>query len=269
MEEIITKIIKYYSGCLTSEDKVIIENNPSEEFVRKIVNRIWGTYLTDSFNYRKGKDFRYLVIDDKTLPVCNSFMAMDYPQNNYKISDYPEFKTKKHQVKLFTNTLLSKGIKFTTGYIVNVNWETTDRILLPEDFIGKDEELTFSDFDPVALYSIHSGEEIISPSYDNIQSLASESELLFLGINRREYITNYKLSDSDLEQITKNFINLYCFRKRKVNINRQDDLLLKYHDYVKANFKKAYSKDDFSAKKFIKFMFDYLDKSENVISHKL
>jgi hypothetical protein len=198
MDEIISKIKKYYTNYLTGAELASL-SNISEFNLRILVNKIWESYLSNILKFKNGEPFKFLAID---LSTAQDVSADDYINKEQKIS-------------LFDSQSI-KPCMFSLNYLLNllvtVDFEDTDQIYLPVDFEQGDHFITGR----IIPQAIIGGEFIPYDVLNNIErgsEFANNLEVPFLITNLNQY-PNCKF---DVKTFTKTIISTYLMDKSEYN----------------------------------------------------
>ncbi len=250
LTEIISKIKNDYKEYLIEEDQFILDNNPIEYNIRVIVNKIWDKYLTNPFEH-DDKNFRYLVKkNDIVFPEIIDF------------SELPVFQDEVHFLEILSSENILTEKDGRVGFVVKTNWFNSNKILLPDDL--QNGVYVRTTLTPRALFSINIGEGKVNASYELASIISEENDILFLDLNLRKYISNYKLGLGDKQQIINGFVSYYLIGKKDfTNIDEHERLRAKYGTYIIKKYNKLTAENAFNDEIFIKEMSEFIDVFEN------
>jgi len=244
---------------LTEEERVQI-NQADESTLRKIVSRIWANYLTNPFDYEDGKAFRYLVFKNNIL----------YFDGEIDYSQLPVFENDSHDLTVLSSDNLLEEYLSRVGFIVEIDWESSDKILLPSDLTNGKSLYIKGDLKPLALFEVTVGEKMVSGEYESMVRLADENNVLFLDLNKRNYHPNYELSLGEKQHIIGHAITWYMLENgMRMDIDKKMELIKKYQSYVLKRFNYLNADLDFDDQAFLKEITEYINKRENITSLKL
>ena len=251
LNQIIYKIKTSYSEYLTGGEKQILDNNPEESDIRKIVNQIWDKYLTDPFDFTGNNEFCYLVKKNDLIFI-----------EPVEFEEFPVFQDHKHYLEILSNENILEEKGGRVGFVVKVNWQKTEEIYLPDDLIkGKNVRVNLF---PIAIFCVNIGEGKVNTSYDFTNTISNENNLLFLNLNLRNYNLDYKLSLGDKERIINGLIAEYLLDKPEFsNIEEHMRLRKTYGSYIIKKYNILIKENLFKDDSFIKEMTEYLDYKEN------
>lgn len=250
LEQIILKIKNNYYEFLTDEDFQILISNPKESDIRKIVNKIWNKYLSNPFDYTED-NFKFLVSKNGMLSI-----------DSFEPDKYPLFHEKNLYLEILTSEKLLNEIN-SAGFIVNVDWNKTDQIFLPEDFRqGKEIKIKPS---LLAVFNINSGLGKVDSLYYASQTISEELNLLFISFNKLKLKKYYQFTKDDEDNIVRGIVSYYLLDKDLTNLDLHQSLRKKYRNYILNRFKDLVKENIYNDDAFIKEISDYIDAKENVI----
>ncbi|MDD2505575.1 MAG: hypothetical protein PHF21_04850 [Bacilli bacterium] len=244
-------ILSNYNEYLKKEDIGLLNNNPSEIDLRKIVNKIWYMYLTDPF--KQERYFKYLVKKNDMI-----FMEpVDY-------LDYPVFQDRKHYLEILSSNNILDECGGRLGFTVNVDWMKTDKIYLPNE-LSKEGKYIETKLIPSSIFCVNIGEGIVDPGYDFALYFANKNDILFLDINKLKYNNNYKFSLGDNERIVSGLISAYLENSvNAMNLKEHERLRKAYKKVILDKFKHLIKNNSFNDNFFIQEMKKIIDQKENV-----
>ncbi|MDD4796122.1 MAG: hypothetical protein PHG03_06220 [Bacilli bacterium] len=250
LEQIILKIKNNYYEFLTEEDCQILISNPKESDIRKIVNKIWNNYLSNPFDYTED-NFKFLVNKNGMLSI-----------DSFEPDKYPLF----HEENLYLEILTSEKVLNETnsaGFIVNVDWDKTDKIYLPDDFNqGKEIKINPS---LLAVFNINSGLGKVDSLYHVSQIISEELDLLFISFNKLKLNQSYQFTKDNEDNIVRGIVSYYLLDKDLTNLDLHQSLRKTYRNYILNSFKFLVKENIYNDDAFIKEISDYIDAKENVI----
>lgn len=255
--ELIAKIKSGYNKYLTDNDYQVLDNNPEENDIREIINRIWNRYLTNPFDYNGKGEFRYLVRKNDLL----FFEPVDF-------ENFPIFHDSRHSLELLTNENILEECGGRNGFVVKVDWSKTDKIFLPEDLIK--EQHIKTKLIPTAIFCINIGEGKVNVDFDLANTIAEENSLLFLDLNIRNYDSDYKVGLGDKERIVWGMISWYLSGKPNFSHLEEHMRLRKlYGSYIMKRYNALTKEGLYQDTNFIQEISEYIDRLENVTRIKL
>ncbi|NLL01626.1 MAG: hypothetical protein GX265_01210 [Mollicutes bacterium] len=249
LAELVEKIKYHYTRYLTGLDLSILDNNPTEDEVRDIVNKIWNQYLTDPLHHND-KDFRYLVEQSSIIDL-----------GLVNLKDLL-LEKETHFFKILSNENISFEKVGRVGFIIKADWLNSNKILLPDDLING--VFVRTKYLPTATFCINIGEGKISAEYDLADIVSQENNIPFVDLNLRKFKPNYELGIGDKHHIINGIVSYYLdVRNKLLNMEEHERLRKLYGLYIIKRYNKLIIDGTFNIDEFIEEMSNYIDTHEN------
>lgn len=243
MDELRNRIKSEYFNYLSEFERNNFDNYLDED-IPFLLNIIWDNYL---------KNNKVLLV----LSITNIFMD-NYDKIEDIIKDHKKFKLISYSAKN-----IEAG---EYGFIVNIDWSTSNQLYLPEDLIQAKNINAKMEIMDIFLISVGLGE--LDYNYDIVNSLKELNEKQQIKIlSIYDFNPNYKIN---IDHVISNTISLYLyFRKDHLNVELQTMYEKKYRKYILKKLKKYLLNDSFDDSMFMKEITDYIDSKEKIVTPKL